>query len=109
MRRLVAALACIVAGLLIAFSAVTASETITYTYDELGRLVPVQSSGSVNNGEAVATTYDPAGNRTNQTVTGAGSGTADLSIGNASVTEGGQLSFTVTRSGVTTGTSSASY
>lgn len=48
-----------------------AAETITYTYDELGRLVKVVHSGSVNNGEQVTYTYDPADNRANVTTTGA--------------------------------------
>lgn len=48
-----------------------ATETITYTYDELGRLIKVVHSGTVNNGEQVTYTYDPADNRTNVTTTGA--------------------------------------
>jgi hypothetical protein len=46
-----------------------ASETITYTYDALGRLVAVNRSGTVNNGASAAYTYDPANNRTNVTTT----------------------------------------
>jgi hypothetical protein len=41
-----------------------AGETITYTYDALGRLVKAQSSGSINNNHARSLCYDPAGNRT---------------------------------------------
>lgn len=41
-----------------------ASEIQSYTYDALGRLVAVQHSGSVNNGQAHSLCYDPAGNRT---------------------------------------------
>jgi hypothetical protein len=55
--------------------AVEASETISYQYDALGRLVSVTSAGSVNNGQATALTYDPAGNRSGYLVTGVG-GTA---------------------------------
>lgn len=51
-----------------------ASETITYTYDALGRLVAVARSGTVNNGAAAAYTYDPANNRTNVTTTAPGGG-----------------------------------
>lgn len=83
-----------------------ATETITYQYDALGRLVAVQSSGTVNNGQSVTTTFDAAGNRTNYKVEGA---QANLSIGNADVTEGGTLSFTVTRSGNTSTAASATY
>ena len=46
-----------------------ASETITYQYDALGRLVQVTRAGTVNNGAAAAYTYDPANNRTNVTTT----------------------------------------
>ena len=47
-----------------------ASETITYTYDELGRLVQTTSTGSVNNGLIQGIAYDAAGNRTNYSITG---------------------------------------
>lgn len=46
-----------------------ASETITYTYDALGRLVQVQRAGTVNNGASATYTYDPANNRSNVTTT----------------------------------------
>ena len=46
-----------------------ASETITYTYDALGRLVAVARTGTVNNGASASYTYDPANNRTNVTTT----------------------------------------
>lgn len=41
-----------------------AGETQVYAYDELGRLVAVQYSGTVNNNQAHSLCYDPAGNRT---------------------------------------------
>lgn len=52
----------------------SASETITYTYDALGRLVQVSRSGTVNNGASAAYTYDPANNRTNVTTIAPGGG-----------------------------------
>lgn len=52
--------------------AAQANETINYSYDELGRLVATSSSGTVNNGIATGIAYDPAGNRSTYTVTGAG-------------------------------------
>jgi len=52
-------------------SAAHASETVTYTYDALGRLVTVAHSGSVNNGQQTIYAYDSADNRTNVTTTGA--------------------------------------
>jgi hypothetical protein len=51
-----------------------ASETITYQYDALGRLVSVTRTGTVNNGAAATYTYDPANNRTNVTTTAPGGG-----------------------------------
>lgn len=93
------------------FSPVPASagETITYTYDALGRLVAVETSGTVNNGQDVRISYDAAGNRTNYQVTGAGSGTPTLSIGNANTTEGGNLVFTVTLSPSAASTVTVNY
>lgn len=80
------------------FQTALANETVTYTYDALGRLVTVSSSGTVNNGQSVATSFDPAGNRTNYTISGAAAGTTYVSIGSATVTEGGTLAFPVTLS-----------
>lgn len=81
-------------------------ETQTYTYDALGRLIAITSSGTINNGQKRSICYDPAGNRTEYKSDSTGSGLAcaavappNLSIGNASVTEGGVLVFTVTRTG----------
>jgi hypothetical protein len=53
-------------------AAAQASETTTYSYDALGRLVSAASSGSVNNGQATSIAYDPAGNRSTYAVTGVG-------------------------------------
>jgi hypothetical protein len=98
-------------GLALAFgTAASASDTISYTYDPLGQLVAVSVTGGPDNGQTVAVSYDKAGNRTNYTAGDGTSGsTAQISIGNASVTEGGTLSFTVTRSVVTTTAVSAHY
>jgi hypothetical protein len=49
-----------------------ASETVTYAYDALGRLVAVATTGTVNNGLSVSTAYDPAGNRLSYSVAGSG-------------------------------------
>jgi YD repeat-containing protein len=51
------------AGALALSQSAQASETIAYTYDALGRLVAVSSSGGPNNGLNVSTCYDRAGNR----------------------------------------------
>ncbi len=60
----------------LAAGAAEASETVTYTYDALGRLVAVQHGGTVNNGRADSLCYDPAGNRTQYRSSAAG-GLAD--------------------------------
>lgn len=72
---------------------------MTYVYDAKGRLVGVSRSGTVNNGVAATYSYDPSDNRTAVTVTGAGSSAPAFAIGDGSGSEGGSLSFTVTRSG----------
>jgi hypothetical protein len=56
-------------------SAALASETTTYSYDALGRLVATTHSGGPNNGVAMATCFDPAGNRTAYTVVASGAAT----------------------------------
>lgn len=48
------------------------NETVTYSYDALGRLTATTSAGTVNNGVATGIAYDPAGNRSTYTVSGAG-------------------------------------
>jgi YD repeat-containing protein len=62
--------------LLLTSASAQASETITYTYDALGRLVQVTRSGTVNNGASALYTYDPANNRTNVTTAPGGGGMA---------------------------------
>ena len=47
-----------------------AGTTTTYTYDALGRLVQANTTGTVNNGVQMTTSYDPADNRTSYVVTG---------------------------------------
>lgn len=49
-----------------------AQETTTYTYDALGRLKSSGISGGPNAGSTSSISFDPAGNRTNYSVTGAG-------------------------------------
>lgn len=56
------------AGALAAAGSAQASETVRYTYDALGRLVAVKSTGGPNEGVNVGTCYDRAGNRSTYTV-----------------------------------------
>lgn len=87
------------AFLALGIGAAFANEATTYTYDALGRLTAMSSTGTVNNGQNVSTNFDPAGNRTNYTVNGSSISTPTISIANASATEGGTLNFVVTRTG----------
>ncbi|MET1111785.1 MAG: hypothetical protein ABWX67_09705 [Allosphingosinicella sp.] len=50
--------------------AADAAETVTYSYDSLGRLVRVEHDGSVNSGARADYAYDSADNRTRVTVSG---------------------------------------
>jgi YD repeat-containing protein len=100
----------IFAPLLLIGSAAHAAETITYTYDARGRLKEVAHSGTVNNGITSCYSYDRADNRTNLTVgTGPCPTPPGFAIGDASVTEGGTLVFTVTKTGTTSSSFSVDY
>jgi len=80
-------------------AAAQAGETITYDYDELGRLTKVSHGGPVNNGVEARYSYDSADNRINVTVTaspvpaptvaGGGFETPDLGSGGYAYTPGG--------------------
>jgi hypothetical protein len=99
------------AGLLLAssviavVSAAQASETVTYSYDALGRLTASSSSGTVNNGATSTIGYDAAGNRSIYAMSV--SGAPSFSVSEAAVLEGGGLVFTVVKNG--TGAASVSY
>lgn len=79
-------------------------ETITYQYDDAGRL----KSADTSLGAHVDYQYDPAGNRTGvNTALAAASGTLQLTASSWSVAEnvaGGALAVTVARAGGTNGT-----
>lgn len=49
---------------------VWANETVTYSYDALGRLVGSSTTGTVNSGLGNAIVYDAPGNRASYAVTG---------------------------------------
>jgi hypothetical protein len=93
----------IIIGAFISISGTSiASEASTFTYDELGRLIGVTKSGSVNDGQAVLIQYDPAGNRQGYAVGGVGGSSTlpNLSISDPSAIEGvnPQIVFVVTLS-----------
>ena len=85
-------------------TAAIGSETTTYTYDALGRLISSSNADGPRNGDAVLSTYDDAGNRRTHAV-----GVATPTIPNATVfsvtgpaspmDEGAMATFTVSRSG----------
>jgi hypothetical protein len=103
-----------VIALAIGVGPAAADETITYSYDALGRLVKVAHSGTVNSSTSSCYSYDHADNRTNVTVS---TTTAcvppppgvSFSINDVSVTEGGSLVFTVTKTGTASGTTTVDY
>jgi len=91
-----------------------AQETITYTYDNKGRLVTVNhGSTGPNAGVNASYTYDNADNRTNVTVSGIAPPPTcvgvSFAVGNSSANEGSNLSFTVTKSGSTSDTCTVNY
>jgi len=88
---------------------VSASETVQYVYDSLGRLYTVTVSGGPAGGVQTSTTFDPAGNRLNYTVTGVANAAPTFAINSVSAPEGTPLAFTITRSGTATGNLSVSY
>jgi YD repeat-containing protein len=57
-----------------------AAETVTYSYDALGRLIRTQRSGGPASGVDAQVQYDPAGNRTNVTVNGASSSSPPVRV-----------------------------
>jgi YD repeat-containing protein len=52
------------------YSPAIATETITFTYDALGRLTQSSHTGSINNGQQTTYALDAAGNRINTTTSG---------------------------------------
>jgi YD repeat-containing protein len=90
--------------LLLLSSTAASAESITYSYDTVGRLTGTSRSGGPNNGLITGTSYDEAGNRTAHATGSAAQPIANASIFSisgpaASVTEGSPASFTVTRTG----------
>lgn len=90
------------------------SETTTYSYDELGRLVSSANSGGPRDGKAAVTSYDPAGNRATHAV-----GVPAPPLNNAAifsvsgppsgVDEGTSAIFTITKTGPSASNLSVNY
>jgi YD repeat-containing protein len=95
-------------------SVAVASETTTYTYDALGRLVLSANSGGPRNGQSSGTRYDPVGNRGASSIAQAlPAPPIDNSVfsisGPAPLNEGGVAVFTVTRTGTALNSLSVNY
>src|SRR5437763_3984319 len=109
-RRLAA-----IAILLACASPAPASETITYSYDALGRVVKVSHAGTVNNGVNTCYGNDPAANRANVNVVTSGTcsnpaGSVTFSVSsNAPVVEGSPSTFTISKVGLAAGTLTVNY
>lgn len=86
-------------------SAAHAAETVTYSYDALGRLTATYSSDTVNPGVTSSIGYDAAGNRSIYAMSV--SGAPAFSVSEAAAAEGGGLVFTVVKNG--TGAASVGY
>ena len=86
-------------ALAVAATQPSSAETVTYTYDALGRLVTSSVSSGPSNGVQTSIQYDAAGNRTNYQVQGApvvgssgatqGAVIANSSTGNAATSASG--------------------
>lgn len=103
----------------------SSSEIITYTYDSLGRVRIVQSSGTVNSSRAASYCYDPAGNRTAAKADAGGAlatctstpaptptptpSTPSMSISDSLEFEGETLQFAVTLSAASASVVTVSY
>jgi len=92
----------------------SASETTTYGYDALGRLVSTSQSGGPRSGKTNAQDYDPVGNRTaiaiGQPLPGPAPNASVFSIsGPATISEGGTAIFTISRTGTASAPLSVNY
>jgi hypothetical protein len=61
---------CVYVAVVVEPAAAQTAETITYTYDALGRVKTVSHAGGDNDGMSITYTYDAAGNRTQYVVAG---------------------------------------
>ena len=86
-------------------SAAHAGETVSYTYDALGRLTATSSSDTVNPGVTSSIGYDAAGNRS--IYAASVSGSPAFSVSDISAVEGAGLVFTIVKTG--TGAASVGY
>lgn len=93
--------------LLVALAPVRGNETIADTYDARGRLTHVAHSGTVNSGVSADYGYDKADNRSNVTVTVPSA--PSFALNDVSVTKGGTLNLTVTKTRATSSSFTVNY
>ncbi len=74
------------AGLVCASNIAGAAQSVTYTYDALGRLTDVQILGGPGTGVTQNYQYDAAGNRLLETASAPGQTAVSLSVPNATAT-----------------------
>lgn len=94
----------VVGAFAVACLASTALAQVHYEYDALGRLVKIERTVA---GKTITYSYDAAGNR--QSVVQAMTPTVEFSVSDVSVSEGGQLSFVITKTGSTSQTHAVNY
>ena len=87
------------------FAGSSAQDRTDYAYDKLGRLTSACYDGASTR---IAYQYDAAGNRSQVTASSAPC-SATFSVGNASITEGSALAFTVSRGGLIAGVNAINY
>jgi YD repeat-containing protein len=90
-----------------------ATETTTFTYDDLGRLISSSNSGGPRNGNASQSQYDPAGNRSGvsvgQPLPGPNNAAVFSVTGPANANEGDTPVYTITKTGPATDTLTVNY
>jgi len=85
-------------------AAVGAAQSVTYTYDPLGRLTGVSITGGPGIGVSQSYGYDAAGNRLSQTASAPGQTTVSLSVPSSTVNvTGSGVTLTVDVSGASAG------
>jgi hypothetical protein len=99
---------------ILSLASVASAETVTYTYDALGRLVLSSTTGGPLNGKTSSTEYDEAGNRKGHatgTAIPAGTDAAIFSVAGpaSAAAEGTSAEFVITRSGPATSALTVSY
>lgn len=90
------------------------ADTVTYSYDALGRLVASSTTGGPLNGKTSSTEYDEAGNRRGHatgTTIPPGTDAAVFSVAGpaSAATEGSSAEFVITKSGSATSSLTVNY